>query len=44
MVAGYNEADLTRIAAESPQTLAKRKHLQGLHANLTKSLTELSRY
>ncbi|KAK0860499.1 hypothetical protein LTR87_017283 [Friedmanniomyces endolithicus] len=27
IVASYSEADLTRIAVESPQTLAKQKHL-----------------
>ncbi|KAK0932876.1 hypothetical protein LTR29_015546 [Friedmanniomyces endolithicus] len=30
IVAGYSEADLTRIAAESKETLEKRKHLQEL--------------
>lgn len=31
MVAGYSDADSTRIAPGSPQTLAKRKHLRGLY-------------
>lgn len=44
IVAGYSEADLTRIAAESKETLEKRKHLQGMHASLIVSLTELSHY
>ncbi|KAK3700512.1 hypothetical protein LTR37_015913 [Vermiconidia calcicola] len=42
IVAGYSEADLHNIAAESSQVLAKRAYLQDLRETLTKSLTDLS--
>lgn len=44
IVARYSEEDLHRIAAESEQTVMKRRHLFTLHKGLTESLTELNQF
>jgi hypothetical protein len=42
IVAGYSEGELLRIAAESPQNLARRSYLKELRETLTNSLTDLA--
>jgi hypothetical protein len=42
IVAVYDEESLSRIAAESGQTMARRKRLLDLHRGLIESLAELN--
>lgn len=42
IVAAYTEEDLSRVAAESEQAMAKRRYLLSLHKGLMESLAELS--
>jgi hypothetical protein len=40
-VAMFSDIELTRIAADSPTVIKKRKDLRDLHSNLVASLQEL---
>lgn len=42
LVAAYTDTELTRIAAESRQALARRAQLRELHEGLMESLSELN--
>lgn len=42
-VAAYNDEDIQRIAAETPEKIMKRKQLRELHENLAESLRALRR-